>query len=391
LSTQSLNHDRIRGLDTLRAIAILIVICWHGQGKITPGIIKAVGHYGWSGVDLFFVLSGYLIANQLFRSLRKQGGLSLPAFYWRRAFRILPCFFVVLALYFLWPGFRENKLNVSIWRFLTFTQNFGLQFGAFSHAWSLCIEEQFYWLFPLIALALNRSRKRTSFFIFVGVILLGMFVRWVVWKDVAISGLTERELLRAYYRKIYYPTYSRLDGLTMGVAVAAIENYLPQVWEKLGARANSLSVIGCLLVAVALRLFESQYSIGTVVMGFPLLAIGFGCLVGSAATRKGILARARVLGATAMATLSYSIYLTHKQVLHLVAEAFEKNKLPNSAFLPVALFSILFVGWALHQLVEKPFLKMREKLGTGVGSTPIPLTRPLAFVTVWKEKWGDSG
>jgi peptidoglycan/LPS O-acetylase OafA/YrhL len=106
---------------------------------------------GWTGVDLFFVLSGYLIANQIFAGLARGATLSPGSFYARRALRTLPVFWLVLALYFLFPAVMGGNTPPPLWRFLTFTQNIGLRPGtAFSHAWSLCIEEQFYLILPLV-------------------------------------------------------------------------------------------------------------------------------------------------------------------------------------------------------------------------------------------------
>ena len=113
---------------------------------------------GWTGVDLFFVLSGYLISNQIFSGLARGEALVPRHFYARRALRTLPVFWLVLALYFLFPIFMGGKPPPPLWRFLTFTQNIGLPSGtAFSHAWSLCIEEQFYLILPLVIFAGARA------------------------------------------------------------------------------------------------------------------------------------------------------------------------------------------------------------------------------------------
>ena len=148
--------SRANGLDTLRAGAITLVFMYHymafASGTPTFGWGSVVG---WTGVDLFFVLSGYLIANQIFAGLARGATLSLGSFYARRALRTLPVFWLVLALYFLFPGVMGGNPPPPLWRFLTFTQNIGLHSGtAFSHAWSLCIEEQFYLVLPL-ALAIG--------------------------------------------------------------------------------------------------------------------------------------------------------------------------------------------------------------------------------------------
>ncbi|HEX4373461.1 MAG TPA: acyltransferase, partial [Puia sp.] len=140
-------HKKFYGLDHLRALAITIVLLFHYQIFKHPGWIAKAGKFGWTGVDLFFVLSGYLIASQLFATMAKRKQISFPEFFIKRFFRIIPAYLVVVAVYFCVPAFREREALSPLWRFLTFTQNFHLDLrssGTFSHSWSLCIEEQFY-------------------------------------------------------------------------------------------------------------------------------------------------------------------------------------------------------------------------------------------------------
>lgn len=175
---------RMYGLDTLRALAIILVLMCHYvifvSHEPTFGFLSDVG---WVGVDLFFVLSGYLIANQIFSSIAQQQPWSLKAFYYRRWLRTLPNYLFVLGLYFLIPSFKEHQLLPPLWKFLTFTQNFGLEVGtAFSHAWSLCIEEQFYLIFPALTLWIVHTKSfRTSWVILLGTMLLGMLLRSLLW------------------------------------------------------------------------------------------------------------------------------------------------------------------------------------------------------------------
>ncbi|MFL6657750.1 MAG: acyltransferase family protein, partial [Massilia sp.] len=209
--------SRNHGLDTLRALAIVLVVLHHYvlfvSGSDTFGW---VGRIGWVGVDLFFALSGYLIGNQIFAALRSRKGFSLPRFYARRLLRTLPNFYVVLALYYLWPWFRHGSPLLPLWQFLSFTQNINLMPGtAFSHAWSLCIEEQFYMLLPALALllALGRLPRRWTWAV-VGITFgAGMVVRYLVW-NALVDDQTN------YFRYIYYSTFCRFDELVAGVALA---------------------------------------------------------------------------------------------------------------------------------------------------------------------------
>lgn len=131
-------QSRALGPDVLRSLAILLVILVHLPVEATPPSL--VGH-AWLGVDVFFVLSGFLIGTQLFREVARTGRVDLKSFYLRRAFRIFPAFFVVLGLYAIFPVIWDASTMQSVWSFATFTVNFDFdpRVGrAFSQAWS-CI------------------------------------------------------------------------------------------------------------------------------------------------------------------------------------------------------------------------------------------------------------
>src|SRR6266540_2323665 len=108
------------------------------------------------GLDLFFVLSGYLIGGQLLAPLARDQRINLGRFFTRRALRIMPAYFVVLALYFSLPSWREySEMSQPLWKFLLSVQNIALHGGtAFSHAWSLAVEDQFYLALPFLLLFL---------------------------------------------------------------------------------------------------------------------------------------------------------------------------------------------------------------------------------------------
>jgi peptidoglycan/LPS O-acetylase OafA/YrhL len=179
-------HHKFAGLDHLRAVAISYVFLFHyfilsgGQPKWLPGFAK----FGWTGVDLFFVLSGFLISSQLFDQIEKGQNISYKQFFLKRFFRIVPAFLVTVGLYFCIPFFRERESLPSLWKFLTFTQNIGLNlkdFGAFSHAWSLCVEEHFYLLLPLILIVLQTTKRlKRSWWLLVGLFLLALLSEFTV-------------------------------------------------------------------------------------------------------------------------------------------------------------------------------------------------------------------
>ncbi len=165
---------RAMGPDVFRALAILLVMLWHLPRPATLESLVGLKQYAWAGVDIFFVLSGYLIGRQLLEPLAQGRPISLSNFYLKRALRILPAFLVVLSLYVFLPALREAPEMKPAWRFLTFTMNFGLDYrvtGAFTQAWSLCVEEHFYLLLPVLVLLLSRLRRRGWALLVIGTVL----------------------------------------------------------------------------------------------------------------------------------------------------------------------------------------------------------------------------
>ncbi|HEY4109408.1 acyltransferase [Puia sp.] len=367
--------NRFAGLDHLRALAIIIVFVYHyNMFGHPPGLYEYLGSWGWTGVDLFFVLSGYLIGGQLFAKLSRNQPIHYGEFYFKRSLRILPAYFAVLLIYFTVPTFTERSTLPPFWRFLTFTQNFGLdlsQHGAFSHAWSLCIEEQFYLLLPLLIIIFG-SRKNTIWILPI-LFLAGLLVRSFIWYSI-LPG--EPSFGRGYYRLIYYPTWSRLDGLLAGVALSALYYFKPASWQKLTRHGNRLLLIALLLVAGAWLLAhdDHQYEMQGAIFGYPAISIAYGALVLAALSPTSVLYRS---GRTEsgprhyvsrltrwIATLSYAIYLTHKQLIHLTHEVIRPLGIEDDTYFSFFICTGVAIlgGWLLHIIIEKPFLRLRDRL-----------------------------
>ncbi len=355
--------NRLPGLDLLRAIAIVWVMLFHSF--IVGGLgadFSWLSRFGWAGVDIFFVLSGFLIGSQVLRPLQRGEALAFGAFYARRAWRILPAFAVVLLLYVCFPMLREAPGLAPWWQFATFTLNLLIDYGheqAFSHAWSLCVEEHFYLVFPLLAWWLARRPSTRKFVgVCVGVLLLGIVLRGTVWlHDAAIDPPRNW-----FIEDIYYPSWMRLDGLLMGVMLAAWRIYRPQAWARLQRRSNALLLAGVVVSALAFWLFRDRTGLLANVLGWPLLSFGFGLLVFAGADRGSFIGRWRLPGAGWMAAISYSLYLSHKIALHLV-QATLGTSLQGHGALAFAVYAaaVLSLGAALHYLVERPCLQLRER------------------------------
>ena len=357
------DRERQPGLDLLRALAIVVVVIYHAgiMGFPMPG---RVHRWGWIGVDLFFVLSGYLIGGQLLAPLARNQSIDLKRFFARRALRIMPAYFAILAIYFLLPSWREyHDMAQPLWKFLLSIQNIALHGGtALSHAWSLAVEDQFYLALPFILLFANRLPPTAIFIpcmIFFGGILLRTFLAYQY--PAEISGVAFRD----YQVWIYYPTWTRLDPLVFGVALAAIEKFRPHWWTKLTNLAPWLLLPALALISYALWMGEGEYlTVTSVVWQFPLIALGMAALFVCAQSDRLPIRRGRIPGAAFIASIAYSAYLVQKLVIHGVAEFCRAHDIAltsTSALIGVEL-CVYAVATILFLAVERPFLQLRQRI-----------------------------
>jgi peptidoglycan/LPS O-acetylase OafA/YrhL len=340
--------ERIAGLDLLRALAIVLVVLAH-YPKTGSTLLDRALNFGWTGVDLFFVLSGYLIGGQLLKPVALGEHVALGQFYLRRFLRTLPNYYVILAVYFLLIPTPESK-------YLLFAQNFGIP-RAFAPSWSLCVEEQFYLLFPLIVIGL-RSVRWLAYS--VPALLIAEFgVRAAIWFHVRPDLASEPQALSIYMGHLYYPTYCRLDGIVLGVGLAALKWFRPLGWQRLMERGNQLLLASGALLAGAMLALWKHYSFLCSTAGFSLLNLSFVLLAAAALSPKCLLTRCNIWGAKQIALLSYSIYLTHSLALEAARRMFEDSA--SVAAISASAGIIIAFACALYYSVERPSLALRDR------------------------------
>ncbi|NKJ39686.1 acyltransferase [Rhizobium sp. SG570] len=379
-SLDAIAGTRALGPDILRAIAILLVMLLHLPAEATPLPLVGIRPYGWLGVDIFFVLSGFLIGTQLMAEAARRDSVDFKSFYLRRAFRILPAFLVVLALYTFIPSLRDTPTMQPAWRFLTSTLNFGLDprsGGAFTEAWSLSVETHFYLILPVLVFLLKR--RATMVFIAIlaaTIVIAGMGLRFAIWQSLVGAPAEVHEYgqaFAAYLRDIYYPTYNRLDGLTLGVVLAAVRLFRPLLWERYMPPYIAL-VIGSILATAALMIFSGRGPFAETnlplllqpfpgaVGGLPLFSAGVTLILGAMLDLQPKIGRWHPPAITGIATLSYSLYLTHKAVYQLDRMVFGRENLQGLSGFVIYVATCFIVAAALWFVVERSFLHLRDHL-----------------------------
>lgn len=338
--TKTLPPRRTRNqpLDILRGIAILLVLGYHYD------YFKLWGTGGWSGVDLFFVLSGFLISGLLFTEYKHTQHVDTIRFLIRRGFKIYPAFYVLMAVTAAhWLIFRGR---IPVKQFLSsvfFLQDYLPHI--WGHGWSLAVEEHFYWMLPLLLLwMIAKSRDRQNPFRAIPWTFAGLAV---VCLGLRIVAVLRGDPLSA----IQLPTHLRIDSLFAGVTLGYYRHFHSGLFSRLAKKAWWL--LGLVLVVPAFVLPLQSPVIETV--GFTLLYVGYGSILVWSVDRRpsrNVIARALAW----IGRYSYSIYLWH---LPLRVSVFKGSPTFVSFCLFLAV-SIAF-GAAMSRLIEIPVLKLRER------------------------------
>lgn len=329
------------------------------EGKADT-VLFAVSKLGWSGVDLFFVLSGFLITKILIEN--RTAGRYFSAFYARRALRILPLYYAVLALtLYVLPRFMDLGAlgGSSVW-FWLHSSNVHFAMNGFSHktlniVWSLAIEEQFYLFWPFVVRWVAPAR--------LPLVCVGMFVLSVGLR--AVLGIADAPWVMSYVL-----TPARLDGLAVGgfIASAALDRRSDA--RTIGRVGALVSVPAVVAVLVLTRSTHMDGRFGPTV-GYGALALLWGAVVllGLASPLVNRVFRNRAL--TSLGKYSYALYLLHLPIALLLRdEVFPLQSWPSFrgtrviaqvAFDLVAIGASFAAAWISWRVLEKPILSLKDR------------------------------
>ncbi len=382
-------------LDGMRGIAVLLVLMFHfawtfpGDDPLTAVTFmeKAAVHAhaflwsGWTGVDLFFVLSGYLITRGLVAPSKRGTGQRLKMFWMRRVLRIFPLYYAfiivgtIVAL--ILAGTAAWIPGPSYWVYM---QNYALSFDDevlrwTAHFWSLAIEEQFYFVWPIVAVLVSRRRLIPTILVLIpGVVLLRAFL--------VLKGAHVPAILHFFHDEhgitkfVYRATFTRADGLLLGAFVAVtqreVHHPVSKAWRRLRFPvfiATALALCGLYVIANGLNDYDHRI----MAIGYVTLALFFATSISMCAD-AAISERARRFLSwrplVACGKVSYGMYIFHWVLVILLVPRLVKMQAGMDAGTQMALnFGVIIGGTAIvyvlaelsFRFFEMPFLKLKGR------------------------------
>ena len=362
-------------LDGIRGIAIILVMLYHTRDPILPG-----GHIG---VNIFFVLSGFLITSILVDEWARHQRIDFRRFYLRRILRLFPGLIalviaVVMIKYaadivgiYYWEGERSIwwSAAAAVFYFANWVKAFNLyELGALTHTWSLSIEEQFYVIWPLSLLAMLRAgwRHITMIQVLAGAAIFSALLRLALFH-------------RDGFERAYDGLDTRADGLLIGcmLSLAMSAGLTPRT--RLGRSAVSgFAAAGALLLAYVSLFAEEDagwlfYQGGLFLTAIATIAVMYRFLLMPTGIWNAVLS-SRFLGAFGL--ISYGLYLWHMPVYWAVNQL----ELPTVADVPLRISLSLVTAVISYYVVEQPFLRLKDRLPVHKAS-PVVASPATAAVT----------
>ncbi len=339
-------------------------------------ILHNILHNGSASIDMFFVLSGFLIAGPLLKELRRSGTINLKAFYIKRSLRIFPPYYIFLALQFfiLIPYFATKSgefgdmLMSTRWRIvfdLTYISNYFP--GTLFHGWSLSLEEQFYMLFPLFLLVIfRRLPERFQLPMLWLLVLLPLSYRLYILPDIA----AQEPHAPPYQARIYFPFHGHIDSVIIGIITAYIyqfrRHWIECIYERPLLKKTILGSAVLAFVLYSMFVFEYNPTIAGMVIRFPVFSILSAIIMVLSIPEGGWVNRfLSWKGFIPAAKLSYCAYIIHIVVMIPVSrKIFGGGEVFYYQivlwFIPIGLV-IFFFAYLFHLVAERPFMIWKER------------------------------
>ncbi len=326
----------------LRGIAILLVLGRHAPYVEQSKYLNLWFRFGWSGVDLFFVLSGFLISGLLFAEYKRAGTINIKRFWLRRGFKIYPPFYALVCFLAVVSLFRTGRVPRALLGDALFVQNYLPHIT--DHGWSLAVEEHFYIVLPLFLVGLLRMfPKSNDAFRVIPLTSIALTTGCLAGRIAVASH-------NGLWNQIAYPTHLRLDTLFLGVTLGYYSHF-----RSLAVRRPRLVLLcGLLLLGPAFVASGSRLSILTATVGLTMISLGYSCVLIWALGTPWMRAR----GLAWVGRYSYSIYLWHAIIATFLKNSIGETRLSFAIYL----IASLVAGFVMMKLIELPLLRIRERL-----------------------------
>jgi peptidoglycan/LPS O-acetylase OafA/YrhL len=333
-------------LDVLRATAIAMVLAYHTlQMAPTPiPALWAVARHGHLGVDLFFVLSGWLIGRLYWAEHRRTGRVALWHFWQRRWLRTIPAYAVALLL--SWASVAVTRGEPFSWTYLVFLQNYLEKVPFFLVSWSLCVEEHCYLLLPLLLVAAARSSRRVH--VVMGALAL---------VPVGALLIQQRPADLADFGFYDTATHFRMGGIVLGFWVSRARVVAPETWP----RWQALSTWSLLPLGLLAAWLPQDTHIHRALAVLACTLFFLAALISGTERVTWVPSRAAI---SWLATTSYSLYLTHALAIHgaRMSAARIGGMHPNATYFVTAIVLVAGLGATFYLAVERTSLSMRDRL-----------------------------
>lgn len=356
-----IEKKRIYGLDLLRAIAIFCVVHAHGSHLLDNSSFEFIRNIPLPhGVDIFFVISGFLIGTSFISYSEKSSYVDVSKtlrFYGRTMLRILPNYYVILLIYYLLVNegiVSGNVHEFSIWRFFTFTQNIFTPFYNFYwESWSLSVQFWFYIIFPFLLFALSR---RINVKKLVPVICVFFVIISLTFRIIETEHVTDKFWWDVWIRKT---VASRSDNIYIGVLAAWIRFYRPDFWKN--------NTIKCLIAGILLMVatFIIPRQIGTLYTNVIYLTVTPIAIALWLPFVTSILNSKTAIGdvVSHFSILSYAMFLVNLMIIQIIDHNFADifKGLGGYGYL-IYWITVIIASYILYIIVEKQFIKIRTKV-----------------------------
>jgi peptidoglycan/LPS O-acetylase OafA/YrhL len=364
-------EKRIFGLDLMRAVAIIMVICSHTlwimpeMRGITRNLFSV---FGILGVDVFFVLSGFLIGRIIYKMyISMDFSFKAVAYFWiRRWFRTLPNYYLALVVNILVAIYIGNQLPDQLWKYIFFLHNFSTQLPwFFPESWSLSVEEFAYILGPLLLYMVLFFRKKTPrprLFLQVTLFILLLFILTKLWYN---HEETIRHM-RYWTLNVKSIVIYRIDAIYYGVLAAYISIIKPKFWNNIQLVAFGLGVLTLISMNFLVPIkgwVITEYPAFWNVWYFIIKSLAISCTLPLLSQMKTAPKSIRV-PITYISMLSYAIYVFHYSIIMQLMKYFIPSEpmegLDLVVYLVVYSLITFVVSYVVYRIYEKPMTDLRD-------------------------------